>query len=180
MPEGILNMPVFRLHIVMFCVIVTNICGIFRVPKWLEDNLPSFEYFRKITIAPCLGKATRGRDSLFSSLLMRFNTDAPWITTSTIQTNGNHHHFFIYIPILGHVRINSVDKTHVLVVTTDLVVVLEYIFSTLFQHRINLLGSQDSEKLCKSHCCRSNQPLSKLHYCFAWCTLLKVVTFFFF
>ena len=35
------------------------------------------------------------------------------------------------------------------------------------------------KKLCKSHCCRSNQPLSKLRCFFAWCALFKVATFLF-
>ena len=69
----------------------------------------------------CLEKARRGRESSPLSLLIRRNTYASWITTSTIQTNGNHHHFFIQIPILGHVLVHSVDKTHVLVVTVELV-----------------------------------------------------------
>ena len=33
----------------------------------------------------------------------------------------NHHHFFIRIPILCHVLVHSVDKTHVLVVTVELI-----------------------------------------------------------
>ena len=95
--------------------------GIFRIPKWLEENLSSFEYFRKITLTTCLRKARRGRDSLPLSLLIRYNTHAPWIATVTIQTNGNHHHFFIQIPILCHVLVHSIDKTHVLVVIVDLI-----------------------------------------------------------
>ena len=68
-----------------------------------------------------LRKPRRGRDSSTLSLLIRYNNHAPWITTSTIQTNGNHHHFFIRIPILGHVLVHSVDKTHVLVVKVELI-----------------------------------------------------------
>ena len=87
----------------------------------------------------CLRKARRGRGSSPSSLLIRYNTHAPWRTTSTIQTNGNNHHFFIRIPILGHVLVHSVDKTHVLVVVTvELIWLLFlniFILSTLFQQR---------------------------------------------
>ena len=43
------------------------------------------------------------------------------MTTPTIQTNGNQHHFFIGIPILGHVLVHSDDKTRVLVVTVELI-----------------------------------------------------------
>ena len=35
------------------------------------------------------------------------------------------------------------------------------------------------KKLCKSHCCCSNQPLSKLYCYFAWYVLFKVTTFLF-
>ena len=68
-----------------------------------------------------LQKARKGRDSPPLSFLIRYNTHAPWITTSTIQTNGKHYHIFIRIPILCHVLIHSVDKIHVLVVTVELV-----------------------------------------------------------
>ena len=92
----------FRLHLVMFCVIeFLNGSRIIYLP---------FEYFRKITLAACLRKARRDRDSLF--LLIRSNTHAPWITICAIQTNGNHHHIFIRIPILDHVLVHSVDRIH--------------------------------------------------------------------
>ena len=51
--------------------------GIFRIPKWLEDNLPSFEFFRKNALRRCRRKARRSRDSSPSSLLIRYNTHAP-------------------------------------------------------------------------------------------------------
>ena len=35
----------------------------FGIPIWLGDNLPSFEFSRKIALATSLGKAKRGRDS---------------------------------------------------------------------------------------------------------------------
>ena len=82
---------------------------------YFEDNLPSFEYFRKITLTTFLRKAGRGRDSSPLSLLI----------------------------------IRSVDKTHVLVVSVELIWLLLlniYIFLTLFQYRTNLLGSQDSKE----------------------------------
>ena len=55
-------------------------------------------------------------------------------------------------PVLGHVLVHSVDKTHVLVVTVELVRLFLNIWlflfflSTLFQHGTNLLGSHDSEE----------------------------------
>ena len=77
--------------------------------------MPSFESFRKIALKTSLRKGRRGRESSPSALLIRCNTLALWRTTSTIQTNGNHYHFFTWIPILGHVLVHSVDKIHVLV-----------------------------------------------------------------
>ena len=62
-----------------------------------------------------------GRNSSPVSLLVRYNTYASWLTTSNIQTNGNHHHFFIRIPILGHVLVHSVYKTCILVVKVELI-----------------------------------------------------------
>ena len=96
----------------------------FQILKWLEENLPSFEYFRKNTLTTCLRKAKRNRGSSSLSLLIRCNTYAPWIATSTIQTNWNHLHFFIRIPILGHVLIHSIDKINVLIVTVKLISLL--------------------------------------------------------
>ena len=96
----------------------------FQILKWLEENLPSFEYFSKNTLTICLRKAKRNRDSSSLSLLIRYSTHAPWITTSTIQTNWNHHHFFIRIPILGHVLVHSIDKINVLILTVKLISLL--------------------------------------------------------
>ena len=53
---------------------------------------------------------------------MRCNTLAPWRTTSTIQAYGDHH--FLHLdtnPVICHALVHSVDKTHVLVVTVDLI-----------------------------------------------------------
>ena len=69
----------------------------------------------------CFRKARRGRDSPPSSLLIWCNTHTPWRTTFTVQTNGNQYQFFIRIPILGHVLVHFVDKTHVLVVSVELI-----------------------------------------------------------
>ena len=48
----------------------------------------------------CLWKTRKGRDQSPSSLLTRYNTNAPWRETSAIQINGEHDHVFIWIPIL--------------------------------------------------------------------------------
>ena len=105
--------------------------GIFRIPTCLRNNLPSFEYSRKIALTTSLRKVRKGRDS---SPLIQCNTHAPCRTTSTIKKNGYRHHFFIQIPI-GHVLIHSFDKIHVLVVTVELIwLLLLNILSLLFSN----------------------------------------------
>ena len=142
MLDGVLNSPVFRLHLIMFCVIITKIKRIFRIPKQLEDNLPSFE------LTASLGKAKRGRDS------------SPSKGTTTIFSFGYPScirpcsgPFCWQNPCCGS---NS---------EIDLVVVLEY---TLFQLCSNTEQISQvhkiQKKLCKPPCCRSNQPLSKFNY----------------
>ena len=69
----------------------------------------------------CLRKAIRGRDSWPLSLLIWYNNPVPWITKSTIQTNGNCHHFFIQISLLGYVLVHSIDKTHDAVVAVEMI-----------------------------------------------------------
>ena len=146
--EGVLNTPVVRLHLVMFFVIIANTDRIFQILKWLEDNLLSFEYFRKIGLIACHRKARRGRDSSLSSFLIRYNTLAPWRTTFSIQTNGNHHQFSF-----GY---QYVATFWFILLTKPMFWLQEwswfgccfwiYFLSTLFQDRTNLLGSQDSEE----------------------------------
>ena len=52
--------------------------------------------------------------------------------------------------MLCHILVHAVDKIHVLVLTVELVcLLLSIFFSVLFQHRTNLLGSQDSEEIMK-------------------------------
>ena len=134
-----------------------------------------------------LQKAKRGRDSLCLSLLIRWNTHTPWITTSTIWTYGNQRHFFIWIPILGHVLVHSVDKAHVLVVTVELIWLLFlnisfFNFVPTPNKSLRFTSSRRSyvnrtaivlTKHCQSYIfCQS--------YFFAWCALFKVATFLFF
>ena len=85
MLKGVLSTPVFRLHLVMFCYIITNMWSDISNSYMARDNLPSFEYFRKIALTICLQKTRQ--DSSPSSLLIWYNTLAPWKTTSTIQTS---------------------------------------------------------------------------------------------
>ena len=99
----------------------------FWIAIWFENNLPSFEYFRKVAMTRFLWKARRDGYYLPSSLLIRYNTHAFWRTTSSIQANGDHFHFFHLDtnPVLCNVLVQSFDKT--LVVTVEFFY-LEYFF----------------------------------------------------
>ena len=106
---------VFRLYLVIFCVIITNNWwdGIFRVLTWPEDNLSSFEYFRRIALTTCLQKARRGWDSSLSSLLNKIhNSNKRWQPTF-FHSDTNH--------VLCQVLMNSFNKIHVLVVTVEFI-----------------------------------------------------------
>ena len=83
-------------------------------------------------------------------------------------------------PVLAHVLVHSVDKTHCLVVTMELIWLFFSIFSFNFVPTPNKsLRFTRFKKLFKSPCHRSKQPLSKLHCFFARCALFKVTTFLF-
>ena len=114
-----------------------------------------FEYFKKTSLTTCLGKARRGGDSLPLYLIIRYNTHAPsWITTSTIQTYGNHHHFFIGLPILGIFH----SDTNTILLTKPRSWLKQWnwfrCFSWLYffqlwaniQQQANILGSHDSKE----------------------------------
>ena len=149
MLEKVLNTPVFRLPLVMFCIIVRNIWCDISNSYMVLNNLPFFEYFRKVGLTTSLRKARKGRDSSLSSLLIRYTTLAAWRTTSTVETNEGLLQCFLFgyqsgtLPRSGpccwqnpcsgcNRRIN-------------LVVVREYtFFQTLFQHQTNFLSWQDS------------------------------------
>ena len=152
--EGVLNMPVFRLHLVMFFVIITNFWSdtVFWIPTWLEDNLHFFEYFRKIALTIFLWKAW-WRQSMSSSLLIYIhkNTYAPGRTASTIQTNGETTTIFIWIPILYLPMLWSILLTKPMFWCCSQrnwfgCCSWIYFLSSLLQHQTNLLGSQDSEE----------------------------------
>ena len=106
---------------VICCVIITNIW-------WDISNsyitLGQF-VFLWIFQKNCIDNISRKsrRDSSPSPLLIRYNTHTPWRTTSNIQTNEDHHHFFIQYEscVHAHVLVHSIDKTHALVVTREFI-----------------------------------------------------------
>ena len=109
----------FRLHLVMFCIIIKNI-WIFRILAWLKDNLPCFECFRKIALTICFRKTRKGRDSSSLSLLIQYprtlrnNTyhSNKQVPPSTFYSETN--------PVITHTLVHSVDKIRVLVLTVEL------------------------------------------------------------
>ena len=80
----------------LFLIWHMEIC---RIPTWLKDDLPSFEYFRNLHWQHVF-KKLRETDSSPSSLLIWSNIRAFWKTTSTFQVNRDHHQFFIHIQSL--------------------------------------------------------------------------------
>ena len=73
-----------------------------------------------------LSKPRRGRDSSPSSLLIRYNIlqYQPTLKNNIYHLNKRGPPAFFYSdtnPVLGHVLVHSVDKTHVLVVTVELI-----------------------------------------------------------
>ena len=104
MVEGALSTPLFRLHLVMFCVIITS-DGMLRIPTWLEDNLPSFErliafIFTNTIQYPC----TLNNSSYYS-----YKRTPPLFFLLDIN------------PVLGHVLVHFVDKTHAVVEAVELI-----------------------------------------------------------
>ena len=92
-----------------------NLIGHFKIPHGLFSS----EYFRKIELTIFLREAGIDRDSSPSSLLIRCNNHPFWRATLNIKENGDHHHFFIQIPILY--LATSLDKTNALFVTVELI-----------------------------------------------------------
>ena len=105
---------------------------------------------KRILLTTSLQKDRRGRLIAFISV-NTINTQTPWRTTSTIQTNWYHHYFF-YLGtnlVFGYILIHSFDKTYVLVVTVELIWLLLWnIFSFNFVPTSNKfpIGWQDSEE----------------------------------
>ena len=102
----------------------------FWIPAWLEDDLRSFEYFRKTALTLFLWIARRGWCSLPSSLLI------PHILKNKVNHSSKRGPPpFIYSdtnPVLGNVLVHSVKKKTYSGCNSaiSLVLVLEY---TLFQ-----------------------------------------------
>ena len=133
------------------------------------------EYFRKISLTICLQKTRKGRDSSPLSFLIWYNTLAPWRTTSTKWEPP----LFLHLdtsPVIGHTLVHSVDNTHGLVVTVDLIwlLFLNIFYSNFVATPIKFIRFT---RFIRSYV---NHLVSKLNCFFAWCVLFKVVMIYFF
>ena len=120
MIERVLSTPWFRLHLVMFCVIITEISGAFRIPTWLENNPPSFEYFRKTALTTIFKKLEEAGTFIFVDVILYANT----LKNNVYRSNKREPPPFFHSdtnPVLGHFLIHSVHKTHALFVTVVLI-----------------------------------------------------------
>ena len=153
----------------MFYVIITDIWWDIMNSYMVEDDLPSFEYFRKIALTTSLRKARRGRKP--SSLLMRSSTHSEEQQWPLKQTGPPPFFLSDTYHVLGHVLLPSVDKTQVLVVTVELIwLLLLNILSFKFVPTPN--KSLRFRRFRRNHC----QSFTAF---FVWCMLFKVSTFFF-
>ena len=131
-----------------------------------------------------LQKARRCRDSSSSVLLLRYNTHAFWRTTLTIQANVDHH--IVYSDtnlVLGKILVHSVEKTHGLVVTVELIWLLFYnIFSFNFVQTPNksLRFTRFSRSYIHSLLSFQATALKVVLLVFSWCVLFKMTTSLFF
>ena len=78
---------------------------------------------------------------------------------------------------------HSVGKSHVLIVTLELIWLFSWIYfpSTLFKHPTNLLGSENLEEATHTALLSLKPTTVKLRLLsVTWCALVKMTTFFFF
>ena len=121
-----------------------------------------------------ISSKSQTRQGLIVYILVQYNTQAPWRTTSTIKTNEYHHHclrgyqYCVWPCSDPFFWQNSCSgcKSGI-----DLFVALKYFLSTLLQRRKNFCYVDKIQKeLCKAPSCHSYEP-HKLYTIFAWCAL---------
>ena len=147
MLEGVLNTPVFRLLLIVFCVIIANIWwDIWNsyMARGLLLNDPEKNCIDNIS------SKSQKRHRLAAFILVNTIQHPRTLKYSIYHSNKRGPLPFFHSdtnPVLVYVLFHSVDKIHVLVVTVELIWLLFLNFlSTLYQHQMNLLGWQDSEE----------------------------------
>ena len=125
----------------------------------------------------CISSKSQKRKWLIAFILINTIQSPCTLKSNICHSNKSsiHHHFFIQIPILCLGTFWSI-------ILTKPMFWLEqwnwfgccswiYFLWTLLQRRTNFCYvGKIQKKLCKTHCCSSNQP-RKLHSVFAWCVL---------
>ena len=151
MLEEVLNTPAFRLHL-------NNVLCHFKHMMWYFEfldgsriicfplNIPKKFHWQHLFEKPEEAETHH----LYLRQCNTIPTHPEGQHLSLKQTNENHHHFFIWIPILYLATSKSIllTKTYTLVDEWNWFGCFSWIYflSTLFQHRTNLLGWQDSER----------------------------------
>ena len=116
--EGVLNTTVFKLFLVMFCVYHNKyLTGYFEFLHGSRIiNLSSFKYFRKNNISL---KSLKRRRLIITFIFANTIQYAHTLENNIYHLNKPEPPPFFHSdinPILGHVLVHSIDKTHVLVV----------------------------------------------------------------
>ena len=150
MLEGVLNTPAFRLHLIMFCVMIniwrgiSNSCmtgGQFAFLWIFHKNCignMSSKSQRRLRLIACIVVIKMQYPHTLKNNIYHSNKRRP-PPSSHSDTN----------PVLGHVLIHSVDKAHALAVTEELIWLL--FLNILYSNFVpttskSLLGWQDSEE----------------------------------
>ena len=122
MIDWVLSTPVCRLHLAMFYVIIRNICYLLGYFEFLHgqgiiclplnnniDNMSSKKQKRQILIAFIIANTIQYPRTLMKNIY-RSNKRGP---PPFFHPDTN--------PLIGHAVVHSVEKTHVLVVTLELI-----------------------------------------------------------
>ena len=149
--EWVRNMPTFKMQLIMFCVIIQTSDGIFRISIRLRDNLPSFEYSKK-NCTDNISSEIQERQRLIAFILVNTIQYPRTLQNNIYHSNKRVPPPFFHSdtnPVFGHVLIHSFDKTHVLVVTVELIwlLLLNILsFNFVSTPKKFLLGWQDPEE----------------------------------
>ena len=149
--KGALNTSAFRFHLIMFCVIVTNIWRDILNSYMARTSFVFLWIFQKNCIDNISSKCQKGQRLIAFTLVNKIQY--PWTLKNNIyHSNKRGPPPFFHLDTnlkFGHPLINSVAKTHVLVITVQLVWLLFlniYSFNYIPTPNKSLLGWQDSEE----------------------------------
>ena len=156
----------------------------FRVLTWLEHDLPSFQYFRKIKNS--ISSKRQGSQKIITFIFIN-TMQHPRILKNYVN-HSTKRGPPLWIPILYLTPVGT-NRIPIMYFTTlwfilstpcfgcnngiNLVAVLEYTFFQLCSNVEQIQVQKNQKKLCKPPCGRSNQPLSKLHCLFCFITAVQ-------